>query len=152
MDELGLALVDEAFRTLRQLMRTARAAPVEPRQRIRRSVETFVAYVRANRPHVALIARERSGGSSARRAAVRGEVRLFVSELATDLGRMPPLTTWSTDDLQMAAGLLVAAMMAGMLDVLDLPPGDVAEETALVRMLEKQLRLVVLGAAAWRSA
>jgi AcrR family transcriptional regulator len=150
MDELGLALVQESFRTLRQLMRAARSAPLPTQQLIRRSVETFVAYVRANRRHLHFVARERAGGRSVVRGAIRAEIRLFVSELATDLGRFPVLAAWSTEDLQMMAGLLVAAMVNGMLDILDLPPSS-ADEGELVRTLEKQLRLVVLGASQWKS-
>jgi len=152
MDELGLALVEESFRTLRQLMRDARSAPLPARQLIRRSVETFVAHVRTHRRHFRFIARERAGGRSAIRAAVRSEIRLVVSELATDLGRFPITSTWRTEDLQMTASLLVAAMMNGMLDILDLPPSRPDEEAELTRMLEKQLRLVVLGAGQWKSA
>jgi AcrR family transcriptional regulator len=150
MDELGLALVEESFRTLRQLMRAARSAPLPTQQLIRRSVETFVAYVRANRRHLQFVVRERAGGRSAVRGAIRAEIRLFVSELATDLGRFPVLAAWSTEDLQMMASLLVAAMVNGMLEVLD-PPPSCPGEADLIRVLEKQLRLVVLGASQWRS-
>jgi AcrR family transcriptional regulator len=151
MDELGLALVEESFRTLRQLMRAARAAPLPTQQLIRRSVETFVAHVRADRRHFQFVAKERAGGRSAIRSAIRAEIRLFVSELATDLGRFPALGGWRADDLEMMAGLLVAAMVHGMLDILDLPPARPDEEQALTHVLEKQLRLVVLGASQWRS-
>ncbi|MFN8544272.1 MAG: HTH-type transcriptional repressor FabR [Candidatus Binatia bacterium] len=151
MDELGLALVEKSFRTLRQLMRAARSAPLPTQQLIRRSVETFVTHVRANRRHFQFVARERAGGRSAVRGAIHAEIRLFVSELATDLGRFPALGQWRTEDLQMMAGLLVAAMVNGMLDILDLPASRPDDERELIHTLEKQLRLVVLGASQWKS-
>lgn len=151
MDELGLALVDESFHALRQAMRAARSGPLPTDQLIRRSVETFVAYVRANRRHFQFVARERSGGRSALRNAIRTEVRLFASELATDLARFPALNAWSTEDLQMLAGLIVATMVNAMLDILDIAQGRADDEKDMMRTLEKQLRLILLGAAAWKS-
>lgn len=151
MDELGLALVDESVRTLRQLTRAARQGPLPTEQIIRRSVETIVAYVQANRLYVQFLMRERAGGRSQVRSAIRNEVRLFISELATDLARFPGLRQWSTEDLQMMAGTLVGVVINALQDVLELPPGRSAEELALIDLVSKQLRLVILGAGLWKS-
>ncbi|MFZ5757161.1 MAG: HTH-type transcriptional repressor FabR [Pseudomonadota bacterium] len=151
MDELGLALVDESFHTLRQMMRAARSGQLPAEQLIRRSVTVFVAHVRANSRYFQFLLRERAGGRNALRNAIRTEIRLFVSELATDLARFPALNTWSTEDLQMMAGLLVATMMNGVLDILDLPAGRPEDELATIELLEKQMRLVILGAGQWKS-
>lgn len=152
MDELGLALVDESFHTLRQMMRAARAGGLPAEQLIRRSVEAFVLHVRRNRQHFSFLARERAGGRIAVRNAIRTEIRLFVSELATDLGRFPQLNAWPTEDLQMMASLIVGTMVNTILDILDLPNNARQEdEQEMIRLLEKQLRLVVLGARLWKS-
>ncbi len=85
------------------------------------------------------------------RHAIRSEVRLFTSELATDLARFPILREWSTDDLQMLAGLMVNTMIATVEAMLDVP--TVAAPTAeaeIARVAEKQLRLMLLGVPAWR--
>lgn len=150
MDELGLALVDESFHTLRQMMRAARTGSMPTEQLIRRSVTVFVAHVRANSRYFQFVLRERAGGRLALRNAIRTEVRLFVSELATDLARFPALNRWPTEDLQMMAGLIVATMMNAVMDVLDLPPGRPEDEQAIAALLEKQLRLVILGAGQWK--
>ncbi len=124
MEELGLALVDESFRTLRQMIRSARAE-ANAEHVIRRSVEILVHHVHEHRLHFRFIARERFGGVNALRQAIRGEIRLFSSELATDLARFPYLNAWSTEDLQMMAGLIVNAMVStaeGILDTADRPP------------------------------
>lgn len=151
MDELGLALVDESFYTLRQMMRAARSSQLPTEQMIRRSVQVFVAHVRANSRYFQFVLRERAGGRSALRNAIRTEVRLFVSELATDLGRFPALNRWPTEDLQMMAGLIVATMMNAVMDILDLPAGRPEDEMEMAKLLEKQLRLVMLGAGQWKS-
>src|SRR5947209_1391266 len=63
MDELGLVLVEESFRTLRAMLRDAREQ-LPPTHAIRRSVEILVEYVRQNRQHFAFVARARSSGSA----------------------------------------------------------------------------------------
>ena len=55
MEELGLALVDESFRTLRQMIRSARSE-TNPEHVIRSSVEILVRHVHENRLHFLFIA------------------------------------------------------------------------------------------------
>jgi AcrR family transcriptional regulator len=157
MDELGLALVDESFRTLRKMLREARAAGLPPRHVIRRSVDVLFEQVLANRQHFALIARARTSGNGVLRHAVNNEIRLVTSELATDLARFPALREWTTDDLNMLAGLLVNTMILHVTGILDLPvdnggrpPAEAVAEIA--RVAEKQLRLPLLAVPHWRSA
>jgi AcrR family transcriptional regulator len=151
MGEMGLALVDEAFRTLRQLMREARSNPIMTRDVIRRSVDAYVDHVLINRSLFLFVARELTGGRKKMRAAVAAELRLFVSELATDLIRMPPLSAWTSDDLNMIAGLVVGVMIQAAHAIVELPAGRPGDEQALRRNTEKQLRLIFLGARLWRS-
>jgi AcrR family transcriptional regulator len=151
MEELGLALVDESFRTLRQMLRSARAE-TNPEHVIRSSVEILVRHVHEHRLHFRFIARERFGGVSTLRQAIRSEIRLFSSELATDLARFPYLNAWSTEDLQMMAGLIVNAMVSTAEEILDVPIDNSEVEDEIIRTVEKQLRLVALAAPHWRSA
>src|SRR5512142_979052 len=120
MDELGLALVEESFQTLRTMLREAREGIV-PEHIIQRSVEILMEHVRQHRRHFVFVVRAGYTGNVILRHAVRGEVRLFTSELATDLARFPILREWTTDDLQMLAGLLVNTMIATVGAMLDVP-------------------------------
>jgi AcrR family transcriptional regulator len=151
LDELGLALVDESFRTLRGMLRQAREGGARPEQVIRASVETLTSFVRDNRQHFAFIARARSTGNPLLRHAIRSEIRLLTSELATDLTRFRVLRDWSTEDLQMVAALLVSAMISTVEAILDAPADDLAAQEDITGVAEKQLRLIVLGIPAWRS-
>jgi AcrR family transcriptional regulator len=151
MDELGLALVEESFRSLRGMLRQAREGAPPTEQVIRTSVQTLTDYVRDNRQHFAFVARARSTGNNLLRHAIRSEIRLFTSELATDLARFPMLRDWTTEDLQMVAGLLVGAMISTVEAILDAPAHDDAAQEAITRLAEKQLRLVMLGIPHWRS-
>ncbi len=150
MEELGLALVEDSFRTLRQMIRAARSE-TNPDNVIRSSVAILVRHVHEHRLHFRFIARERFGGVSALRQAIRTEIRLFSSELATDLARFPYLNTWSTEDLQMMAGLIVNAMVSTAEEILDAAIDTPDVEAEIVRKVEKQLRLIAVAAPHWRS-
>ena len=151
MDELGLVLIDESFRTLRAMLRDARVDPGAYENAIRNSVEVLVREVHAHDAHFRFIGRERFGGVAALRHAIRGEIRLFASELATDLARFPYLDGWTTEDLQMLAGLIVNAMVSTAQAILDAPPEDPAAEAEIITTAERQLRLIMLGVPQWRA-
>ena len=151
LDELGLALIDESFRTLRAMLREAREGPTPPQHVIKSSVEILVRHVREHRQHFAFIARARSTGNGVLRHTIRNEIRLFTSELATDLARFPVLRDWTTEDLQMIAGLLVNAMIATVEAILDVPVAASDAEAEIARTAEKQLRLTMLAVPHWRS-
>jgi AcrR family transcriptional regulator len=151
MEELGLALIDDSFRTLRRMIREARSEPLAYEHVIRRSAEILVQHVHAHQLHFRFIARERSSGVPALRQAIRAEIRLFTSELATDLARFPFLDRWSTEDLGVLATLIVNTMVSTAEAIIDAPSGRPEVEEEIVRRAEKQLRLIVLGVPAWRS-
>ena len=150
MDELGLVLVEESFRTLRAMLREARES-LPPKHIIRRSVEILVEHVRQYRQHFLFVVRAGSTGNAVLRHAIRSEVRLFTSELATDLARFPVLREWSTADLQMLAGLLVNTMIATVEAMLDVPVAGPQAEAEIALVAEKQLRLTMLAVPHWRT-
>ncbi|MEA2346708.1 MAG: hypothetical protein QOG62_495 [Thermoleophilaceae bacterium] len=150
MDELGLVLVDESFRTLRQMLRSARADTLRSEQVIRGSVETLVRSVHESRAHFRFIARERFSGNAVLRHAIRGEIRLVSTELATDLARFPFLKDWGTEDLQALAALFVNAMVLIVEDLLEVPAEGGAAEQDVIRTAEKQLAMIVVGVPNWR--
>lgn len=152
MEQLGLVLIDESFRTLRAMIREARADPRTYEHVIRSSVEILVRHVHEHDTHFRFIGRERFGGVAALRHAIRGEIRLFASELATDLARFPYLERWSTEDLQLLAGLIVNAMVSTAEAILDAPPEDPAAEAEITRTAERQLRMIMVGVPQWRSS
>lgn len=151
MDELGLTLVEESFRTLRAMLREAREGGIEPRDIIRQSVAILVEHVRAHRQHFVFVVRVGYTGNVVLRHAIRNEVRLLTSELATDLARFPILREWSTADLQMLAGLLVNTMIATVGAMLDAPVAAPEAEAEIAKVAEKQLRLTMLAVPHWRS-
>jgi AcrR family transcriptional regulator len=150
MDELGLVLIDESFRALREMLRDARAGKLDPNRVIESSVDILASSVDARREHWRFIGRERSSGVTVVRYAIRAEIRLITSELATDLARAPQLSEWSTEDLTMLAGLFVNSMI-GVAEMLDDAP-DAAAVEDVKRTAIKALRMIAVGVTGWRSA
>jgi AcrR family transcriptional regulator len=150
LDELGLALVEESGVTLRRLLREARRTGLPPRDILRRSVQIFRDYISEHRLHFMFVAGERSGGSALIRAAVRREERHFIDEMAHDLRQFGLMPDLSTATLQMACGLVVTTMMNAATDFLDLPPKQPQLEREVTENFIRQLRLIFLGARAWR--
>ena len=151
MEDLGLALIDDAFAALHALMREARAGPQPGEHQIASSVRTFLQYVDTHRLQFQFIAKERMSGSTAVRLGIRKEIRLWVSELAADLAPLPPLRALNGDTLRLVAGLVVQTMMGATELLLDADPQDHNERARLESGAAKQLTLIFLGAAQWTS-
>jgi AcrR family transcriptional regulator len=148
MEELGLELVEEAFGSLRGMLRDARSDPTLANDAIRRSVETVVIHVRNYTPHMRFIARERHGGVRRLRRAIARELELFSAELAVDLSAFPVVDRWSPENRRMFADLIVEVMVAMAAQLID---ADGDEHAALAAKAERQLRLITLGALGWRA-
>jgi AcrR family transcriptional regulator len=149
MEAFGLVLIDECFRSLRDMLRSARGGELDPDHVIESSVDVLTRSVQEHRLHWRFISRERSSGVSVLRYAIRSEIRLITSELATDLARFPALAGWTTEDLNVLAGLFVGSMVQ-IAEALEDADDPVAREE-IRRTAVKQLRMIVVGVAGWRS-
>ncbi|MGN6161490.1 MAG: TetR family transcriptional regulator [Marmoricola sp.] len=148
LDELGLALVEESFESLRTMLREVRQGSAVPREIIRSSVDVLVSRVAENRGQFAFIARERFGGPKRIRDAVGHQLDLVERELATDLAFITG-RRWSGEDLNILANLMVTAMVS---TAEELVFADQETTRADIRhRAERQLRMVVVGAVHWRS-
>lgn len=152
MEALGLVLIDESFRTLRDMLRGARAGKLDPARVIDSSVDILITGVNERREHWRFITRERSSGVAVLRYAIRTEIRLITSELAIDLARFPGLSTWSSEDLNILANLFVNSMISiaeSVEDTADAPGSPALEE--IRRTAIKQLRMIMVGVVGWKS-
>lgn len=150
LDDVGLALVDESFVSLRAMLRDVRRpeAADSPGEIVDRSLRVLVDHVHRHHAHFAFIARERAAGPMVVRAAIRHEIELCEHELATDLARLPGTQHWSTDDLHVLAGLLVSTVVATAEEILAARP---EQEARLVATARRRLLMVFVGAFNWRS-
>ncbi len=148
IDQLGLTLVDDGMRALRVMLREARRSPGGANGQA--SVEILSKHVRANRQLFQFLYRERYGGSIEVRRAIDTELRFIVGELTIDLSRTPGMQGWETEDLEMAADLIVSAMQEAMVAFLSAAKSDARAEDEIVERTRKQMRLILLGIGQWR--
>ncbi|BBZ34955.1 TetR family transcriptional regulator [Mycolicibacterium confluentis] len=149
MEALGLVLIDESFRSMRDMLRGARAGKLDPTRVIDSSVEILVAGVNERPEHWRFISRERNSGVTVLRYAIRTEIRLLTSELAIDLARFPGLRSWSAEDLNLLANLIVNAMIS-IAEAID-DASDAAAVEEIRQTAVKQLRMIIVGVVGWRS-
>lgn len=151
-DELGLELVEEVGITLRRLLREARQVELGHGGILRRSVEVYQDYVKANRLLFQFISSERSGGSRILRLAIRNDVTHFTNEMAQDFRALGLYKELPTARLQMVCGLIVMTMLAAATDILDLPPDQPLLEREMGENFVRQLTVILLGAQQWQEA
>ena len=151
MDALGVELVDESMRPLRQMIRDARRGVASNADIIQGTVAVLGKQVREHPDQFRFLSRERYGGVKTVRRAIETELRLFTSELTVDLARLTAGFDWTSDDLEMTADLMVAAMLASVMELLEVDPRHPGDEDAILDRAERQLRLIALGMAGWRS-
>ncbi|MET1058212.1 MAG: TetR family transcriptional regulator [Nocardioides sp.] len=150
LDEMGLALVDESFVSLRAMIRDVRRDQPPPDELIERSVDVLSRQLDANMAHFRFIGRERYGGVAPIREAIAHELGLIERELATDLARMPGLEAWGAADLQLLAGLFVNLMVVAAYEMVGPGAEDPAVRREIEETLRHQARMIVVGVAGWQ--
>lgn len=151
IEELGLALVDQSFASLRTMLRDVRRGTPDLQGVITSSVSILVRHAHEHRSHFRFVARERFSGPPVVRDAIRAQLELLERELATDLARLAGSVDWSADDLRVMANLIVNAMVSTAEAVISAPPERPDVEREIIRTTQLQLRMIVVGAANWRS-
>ncbi|MFX0573689.1 TetR family transcriptional regulator [Nocardia nepalensis] len=143
LDDLGATLVDEGIRALRLALRQLRRTPDA---RLSETVRFVFDQVATKRALFGFITRERRGGSAALQHAIALELQLIVRELVVDLSRIPDLDSWSPEDLELAADLIVSTVADCIADYVAATPRD---QPAIIDRTIRQVRLIALGMAAW---
>ncbi|QCW50385.1 TetR family transcriptional regulator [Nocardioides dongxiaopingii] len=150
LEDLGLALVDESFVSLRAMLREVRSSDPTFRDIVDGSVDILVTHVHQQRQHFEFIVRERAAGPLSVREAIRHQVELAERELATDLARMPGTEPWSASDLRVLSSLIVGAMVSTAEAIL-VAAGRLDLEKEVAETARTQLRMVLVGALNWTS-
>jgi AcrR family transcriptional regulator len=151
MDQLGLALVEQSFSTLRRMIRDAQRDPEVFDNIIDSAAEVLVDAVKESKAHFGFVARERVGGPEVVRTAIRHELDLFVSELAVVLARLPNIENWASEDVTMVSRLCVRNMVSNAEEVVEMPDGRPDLEEQIKEGARRQMRLIVVGFRDWRS-
>ncbi|MXG91715.1 TetR family transcriptional regulator [Nocardioides flavescens] len=150
IEDLGMALVDESFVSLRAMLRDIRQGDPSYATIVDSSVEVLVDHVHRQRQHFLFIARERAAGPPSVREAIRHEIELCERELAADLTRLPGTGGWSPEDLRVLANLMVTSMVGTAEQIME-AAGRPGVEKQIVETARTQLRMVLVGALNWES-
>lgn len=159
LDDLGLAVIHETFRTLREIMGEMATLDIDASGgAIHVGVQALRGVVARDHAHLAFLARQRAAGHSVLRREIRSEIRLYASQLATYMARFEPIRSWSVGDVEMLSSMLMATILAGIDSMLEVIARGLDDETtardldAAATMLERQIRYLYVGATAWRSS
>lgn len=145
VDDLAVALIDQAGRSLRGIIREARLRLTPERSAIRTSVEAFMDQLDADDKYLHILLREISIGSEAFRRAADRELTSFEEELKDELIKMQGITGHQTHAPALVAKAitrLVFAMGAQAADMNAEDRPNLIEETVIM------IRMIMVGAQA----
>lgn len=145
MDELTVALIDLAGRSLRTIIGSARRRATSGQGVVRGSVEAFIEQLRADDKLLHVLLREGSAGSDAFKRAVERELRFFEDELRTDLVRLALADDKPLHDPALVATAITRLVFAMGAMAMDTPPERDAE---LVERLSGMVRMILEGSRA----
>ena len=144
MDELTVALIDLAGRSLRTIIGQARQrAASSDRSVIRLSVETFIEQLRADDKLLHVLLREGTAGSDAFKRAVDRELNYFEEELRVDLIRLAARDGAVLHEPALASKAITRLVFAVGATAVDLPP---EKDPELIEQLAQMVRMIITGA------
>jgi AcrR family transcriptional regulator len=145
MDELTVALIDLAGRSLRTIIGESRQrAASSDRSVIRLSVETFFEQLRADDRLLHVLLREGSAGSDAFKQAVERELNYFEEELCVDLIRLANADNGAVlHEPHLVAKAITRLVFAMGGTALDQPP---ERDPEMIEQTAQMLRMIITGA------
>ncbi|MFC3552280.1 HTH-type transcriptional repressor FabR [Lysobacter cavernae] len=142
VDELAVALIDLAGRSLREIVGKARHRIGRGQSIVRGSVEAFIEQVRADDQLLHVLLREGTVGSDAFKQAVDRELNFFEEELRVDLIRLAAQDGVTLYEPALAARAITRLAFAMGAAAMDLPPEKDAE---LIEQLTQMVRMIITG-------
>ena len=149
MDELTVALIDLAGRSLRKIIGEARhRATSSDRSVVRGSVEAFMEQLRADDKLLHVLLREGNVGSDAFKHAVERELQFFEEELCMDLVRLATRDNAPLHEPALVSKAITRLVFAMGATAMDLPP---EKDPELIEQLSEMVRLIITGSRALAS-
>ena len=143
MDELAVALIDLAGRSLRRIVGAARHRATTDRSIVRGSVEAFMERLRADDKLLHVLLREGTVGSDAFKQAVDRELTFFEEELRADLVRNAAADNVVLHQPALVAKAITRLVFAMGATAMDSPP---ERDEELVDELTQMVRMIIAGA------
>jgi len=144
MDELSIALIDLAGRSLRSIIGQARErATLTDRSVVRVSMETFMEQLRADDKLLHVLLREGAVGSAPFKQAVDRELAYFEDELCVDLVRLAAAQGAALHKPALVAKAITRLVFAMGASAMDLPA---ERDPELIEEVSQMLRMIITGA------
>jgi AcrR family transcriptional regulator len=142
IDELAIALIDLAGRSLREIIGAARQRATTERSVVRSSVETFMEQLGADQNLLHILLREGMVGSDAFKQAVERELQFFEDELRVDLIRLAKINQTGLYEPALTAKAITRLVFAIGATAMDLPRERHGE---ISRQLIRMVRMIIVG-------
>ena len=145
MDELAVALIDLAGRSLRKVIGEARQRIGSDKSIVQGSVSAFIEQLRADDKLLHVLLREGTVGSDAFKQAVDRELEFFEDELRIDLIRLAAADGATLHEPALVSKAITRLVFAMGATAMDLPPERDAE---LIGQLSQMVRMILTGSRA----
>lgn len=142
MDELAIALIDRAGRSLRKIIGEARNRASPERSVVRSSVEAFMEQLNGDERLLHILLREGTVGSDAFKQAVERELNFFEEELRVDLIRLARTNKTGIYEPALVAKAITRLVFAMGSIAMDQPQEKRAE---IQEQMITMLRMIVVG-------
>jgi len=142
IDELAVALIDLAGRSLRKIIGAARQRAIREHSVVRSSIETFMEQLGADENLLHILLREGTVGSDAFKQAVERELQFFEDELRVDLIRLAQANNTGLYEPALTAKAITRLVFAIGATAMDLPR---EKHAALTEQLTLMVRMIVVG-------
>ena len=142
MDELAVALIEQAGRSLREIIGRARTRVAAGHSVIQSSVETFLQQLQSDRHYLHLLLREGAVGSRAFKHAVERQLEFFEQELRLDLVRLAKDDGVGIHEPELAARAITRLVFAMAPGAMDLPR---EQQARLIEEISTMVLMVVIG-------
>lgn len=142
MDELAVALIEQAGRSLRDIIGSARNRARTDASVVRSSIEVFVSQLRSNDRLLHVLLREGNVGSDAFKQAVERQLSYFEEELTQDLIRLAEAEQTGLFEPALTARAVTRLVFAIGATAMDLPE---ARQAKLTEELTLMVRMIVAG-------
>lgn len=145
MDELAVALIDLAGRSLRKIIGQARQRATTERSVVQGSLETFMDQLRADDKLLHVLLREGTVGSDAFKQAVDRELNFFEDELRIDLIRLAAAEGARLHEPALVSKAITRLVFAAGASAMDMP---LEKDPELIAQLSQMIRMIITGSRA----
>lgn len=142
MDELAVALIDRAGRSLRQIIGEARHRATAEQSVVAGSIHAFMDQLRSDDKLLHILLCEGTVGSDAYKQAVERELHFFEEELRLDLIRLAAANQTGLFEPALTAKAITRLVFAMGASAMDMPPDKQDELTA---QLVTMVRMIIVG-------